>query len=155
MIIREYKPKDCSSISKLFYETIHRINAKDYTKEQIDVWATGIVDLEEWNRTFLEHDTLIAEIDKKIVGFADMDNSGYLDRLYVDKDFLCMGIGTALIRELEQRARKNGLHFFETNSSITAKSFFEKQGYVIETENKVIRDGVTLMNYRMKKCIID
>ena len=53
MMIREYKPSDCSFMSKLFYDTVHTVNAKDYTKEQLDAWATGTVDLEEWNRSFL------------------------------------------------------------------------------------------------------
>ncbi len=34
----------------LAYNTVHTVNAKDYTKEQLDVWATGIVDLEKWNQ---------------------------------------------------------------------------------------------------------
>lgn len=33
MIIREYQPTDCEEIAQLFYNTIHTINAKDYTKE--------------------------------------------------------------------------------------------------------------------------
>jgi len=80
-MLREYKPSDCPFMSKLFYDTVHTVNARDYTNEQLDVWATGAVDLEKWDRSFLEHDTLVAEIDGEIVGFADMDKTGYLDRL--------------------------------------------------------------------------
>ncbi len=107
--------------------------------------------MEVWNRSFLEHDTLIAEIDEMIVGFADMDKSGYLDRLYVHKNFQREGIATALLNELERHARKAGVCNFETYASITAKCFFEKHGYIAEAENKVIRNGVMLMNYKMVK----
>ena len=32
MIIREYKPEDCPQIAELFYNTVHTVNAKDYTE---------------------------------------------------------------------------------------------------------------------------
>ena len=46
MILRKYRTEDCESIAELFYETVHSVNAADYTPEQLDVWATGKVDLE-------------------------------------------------------------------------------------------------------------
>ena len=30
--IRKYKPGDCAAMVKLFYDTVHAINARDYTK---------------------------------------------------------------------------------------------------------------------------
>ncbi len=60
MVIREYQPLDCKVSAELFYNTVHTINAKDYTKEQLDTWATGNVDLEKWNRSFEEHYSLVA-----------------------------------------------------------------------------------------------
>lgn len=151
MVLREYKPSDCAIMARLFYDTVHTINAKDYTNEQLDAWATGNIDLEKWNRSFLEHNTLIAEIEGTIVGFADMDNTGYLDRLYIHRDFQHRGIAYALVNELERRARNTGLSHFETYASITAKPFFERQGYTVKAKNKVIRNGITLVNYKMVK----
>lgn len=52
MIIRKYQPSDCKEIIELFYNTVHTVNAKDYTKEQLDVWATGKVELEKWDKSF-------------------------------------------------------------------------------------------------------
>lgn len=151
MTLRKYKPNDCADMAKLFYDTVHTINAKDYTKEQLDAWATGNINLEAWSHSFLEHNTILAEIDGKIVGFADMDKTGYLDRLYIHKDFQGRGIATALVNELEQSAQASGIFRYETYASITARSFFEKRGYTVEIENKVVRNGVTLVNYKMVK----
>ena len=47
MQLREYRPSDCEQLAELFYQTVHSVNAKDYTKEQLDVLATGKVDLDE------------------------------------------------------------------------------------------------------------
>ena len=48
MRLRKYRTSDCGHLAELFYHTVHSVNAKDYTKEQLDVWATGIVDV-CWN----------------------------------------------------------------------------------------------------------
>lgn len=63
---------------------------------QLDVWATGQIDLAAWNRSFREHDAVVAVEDGCIVGVTDMDTVGYLDRLHVHKDHQGEGIATAL-----------------------------------------------------------
>lgn len=153
MIIREYKSADCIFLAQLFYDTVHTVNSKDYTKEQLDAWATGTVDLSEWDRSFLEHTTLVAVFDDLILGFADMDRNGYLDKLYVHKDYQGKGIATALINELEKRAKEKHVVCFETYASITARPFLEKQGYTVQKENVVARGAVSLTNFRMIKQI--
>ena len=87
MNLREYKPSDCAQLAELFYQTVHSVNAKDYTQEQRNAWATGKVDLAQWDASFREHKTIDAVENSTIVGFGDMDSSGYLDRLYVHKDY--------------------------------------------------------------------
>ena len=60
MLIREYISSDCEGLAELFFQTVHTVNSKDYTKEQLNVWATGNVELSVWNNSFLEHYTLVA-----------------------------------------------------------------------------------------------
>ena len=131
MKIRAYRREDIKAIAELFYNTVHTINAADYTEEQLDVWADGNIDLSAWDRSFQEHRTLVAVMpsDKgdeteQIVGFADMDSTGYLDRLYVHKDFQRNGIASALCDRLEQTA---DVAEFTTHASVTAKPFLKKE----------------------------
>ena len=69
MFIRQYQPCDCREITELFYHTVHSVNARDYTERQLNVWATGEVDLENWNRTLLEHYSVVAVEEGRIIGF--------------------------------------------------------------------------------------
>ena len=123
MQIRKYRPSDCRELAELFYDTVHTVNAGDYTKEQLDAWATGHVDLEAWDRSFREHHTLVALEDGAVIGFGDIDGSGYLDRLYVHRRHQGKGVATALCDRLEQVCAG----VISTHASITAKPFFEKK----------------------------
>jgi len=100
MQLREYITSDCEQLAKLFFQTVHSVNAKDYTKEQLDVWATGTVDLKEWDKSFTEHYTVVAIDNNIIVGFGDIDKTGYLDRLYVHADYQGKGVATAICNQL-------------------------------------------------------
>ena len=148
MTLRDYTKTDCAELAELFYDTVHTVNAKDYTQEQLDAWATGEVNLEAWNESFQAHHTVVAEMDGKIVGFGDMDETGYLDRLYVHKDYQRRGVAAAICDALEQRTKAAE---FTTHASITARPFFEKRGYTVAREQQVERRGVLLTNFVMQK----
>lgn len=147
MEIRRYQPSDCQELSELFYHTVHTINAKDYTKEQLNVWATGKVDLEKWNQSLEEHFSVVAVENKILVGFGDIDKTGYLDRLYVHRDYQRKGIATAICNQLEQAVQGSII----THASITARPFFEKRGYKVVKEQQVERQGIFLTNFVMQK----
>lgn len=87
MLLRAYQPSDCKILANLFYHTVHTVNTKDYSDEQINAWASGNIDLKIWNDSLLAHYTVIAEIDDIIAGFGDIDKTGYLDRLFVHPDY--------------------------------------------------------------------
>ena len=81
MQLREYIPSDCAQLAELFHQTVHSVNAKDYTQEQLDAWATGEVDFQAWDESFRTHRTIVATENGAIVGFGDMDGSGYLESI--------------------------------------------------------------------------
>lgn len=147
MLIREYRPSDCKELTELFYSTVHTVNAKDYTQEQLDAWATGQVDLEKWNKSLQEHFSIVAVDDDIIVGFGDIDKTGYLDRLYVHSMYQKKGIAAAICDRLESKVQEN----IVTHASITAKPFFEKRGYKAVKQQQVERQGIFLTNFIMTK----
>lgn len=147
MELRRYESSDCKEVAEIFYNTVHIINAKDYTKEQLDVWATQEVDLEKWNQSLQGHYSVVAVDNEIIVGFGDIDKDGYLDRLYVHADYQRKGIATAICKQLEQAVEGK----ITTHASITAKPFFEKRGYRVVRKQEVERRGIFLTNFVMEK----
>lgn len=150
MYLRDYQEEDCAALAELFYETVHRVNRRDYTPEQLRAWATGSVDLAAWNASFLAHKTLAAVEGDTIVGFGDMALDGYLDRLYVHYAHQGEGIATAICDALEREIRQGKI---TTHASITAKPFFLGRGYRVVRQQTVVRQGVQLTNFVMEKTV--
>lgn len=148
MRIRSYQSSDIKEMAELFYNTVHTVNAEDYTGEQLDAWADGNPDLVKWDQSFQAHQTLIAEEDDRIVGFADIDRTGYLDRLYVHREYQGQGIATLLCDLLEELTEGNVI---TVHASITANPFFERRGYRTVKRQQVERRGILLTNYIMEK----
>lgn len=145
--IRKYHPNDLPEMLELFRETVQSINSRDYSSEQIAAWVSG-ADIKKWEQTLLEHYSLVACDGDTIVGFGDIDLSGYLDRLYVHKDYQRMGVASRLLGELESVCAAERI---TTYASVTARPFFEAMGYIALRENRVIRKDVALINYLMEK----
>ena len=143
MQLRAYRPADCAATLALFTNTVRKVNAADYT------WLHGTADAVRWGQSQLLHHTLVATEADQLVGFGDMDDTGYLDRLFVHHLFLHRGIATALVAKLELYARSHDILQATTHASITTKPFFEQRGYVVVTAQQVVRQG---MLYKIMSC---
>lgn len=147
MIIREYSSADCAELMRLFRETVLSVCLRDYTPEQAEAWAAGASDFQRWDAAFLSNFTLIAEMFGEIVGFGSIDDTGYLDMLYVGKNHQREGIASAICDRLERAADGE----ITVHASITARGFFEKRRYAVVSEQQVVRRGVALKNFVMRK----
>ena len=146
--IRKYHSTDIKNITRLFYDTVHAINAKDYTKKQLDAWTRKDIDEKVWNDSLSSHYSYVAEINHLIVGFGDIDKSGYLDRIFVHKDYQGEGIGTLICDKLENIVKSETIF---VHASITSKPFFINRGYNIIKKQEIERNGSVLVNYLMSK----
>ncbi|RYJ41156.1 GNAT family N-acetyltransferase [Flavobacterium beibuense] len=149
--IRLYKQEDCNEVVSLFYNTVHSVNKKDYTTEQLDAWAPADLDFERWNRILSQNYTIIVEKEGVIKGFGDIDATGYFDHLFVHKDHQGQGIATLIKEKIEKHALDANMQRVTVAASITARPFFEKHGYTVLKEQRVERNGQTLINYFMEK----
>ncbi|MCM0623785.1 GNAT family N-acetyltransferase [Lysinibacillus sp. OL1_EC] len=153
-----YHDDDLEEILQLFYETVHSVNAKDYSQAQLEAWAPLAIQpvkVATWQKTLRHNKTYVARKHHQIVGFGDMTMEGYLDRLYVHKDFQGQGIASAIVDLLEADAKKLGLTHIYTDASLTARPFFERKGYQIMQTQTVERQGISLTNVSMVKLLPD
>lgn len=150
MFLRPFRPADKRTLQQLFFDTVHTVNARDYSQEQLDIWAPEEPNREAWARLDVQF-CFIVEYQKIIVGFASLSQEGLIDFLFVHKDFQGRGIASTLLKQLERIARKRGLTQLTTEASITALGFFEKIGFKTISENKKILRGTEFRNFLMQK----
>ncbi len=148
MEIRTYNKADLTEIIKLFQSTVHLINRKDYSQEQLAVWAPDSIDLEDWDKTLSAHHTFVVTQDSIVIGFGDIDDSGFMDRLYVHHNYQRQGVATLICSRLEATVESHLT--IRVHSSITAKPFFDSRGYKVVKEQFVERGGIFLKNYIME-----
>ena len=153
MKIREYLPSDSQELAKLFYETIHSVNAQDYNEAQLNAWAPRNRDAREWERSFENKWVFIAEEGNNIAGFGELEVSGHIDRFYISRDFISQGVGRKIYNAIENGANNQRIKRLFVEASITARSFFEKMGFKIIKEQIVELRAVNFTNYSMEKIL--
>jgi len=151
MIITEAKQTDIKEITTLFYETIQEINSKDYPKDEIDDWSSWREDVDRWAEEIEKFYFIVAKIDSKIVGIASLASDGYLDLLFVHKDFQRNGVAKSLLSEIEKKASEQQNDLIYSDVSITAKVFFEKYGFKVEKQQMKKSKEKELINFKMTK----
>lgn len=150
-IIRLAKKEDLAEMQKLFVDTISTVCTNDYDSDQIKAWTSSVKNTDRWLDKMNRQYFLIAEMDKKIVGYASLERGNYFDILYVHKDYQKQGIAQTLLNKIETESKSQDILIINSDVSITAKPFFEKNGYVVERENTNVLDGIKIVNYRMTK----
>ncbi len=153
MKLRAYRLEDLPHLARLFHDTVHVINRRDYTQQQVEAWAPAEIDLSCWKQRLDEEEIVIAEKDGMIVGFCSWDATGYLDFLYVHHAFQRNGIASALYATAERTMRTNKLSRVHTQASVTAQPFFLRQHFRITKHQIVNIRGVELPNAIMEKLL--
>lgn len=151
MNLRMLRTEDFNELATLFHQSIRRISAKDYSEEQVKAWAPDERDLKEWALSFNNKIVFIADKDKKIAGFGELEQNGHIDRFYVHPDYAGTGVGKFIYQGLEAEAKRMKLPMIFVEASITAKPFFEKMGFAMTLKQTVYRKEVAFINYKMTK----
>lgn len=153
--IRPATVSDIPELTELYKNTVLFVNRKDYSAEEVEDWASCGDNVEHWDELFAEQYYIVAENNQgKIVGFASINNTGYMHTLFVHKDFQHQGIASLLYQTLEQYAKEKGAERITSEVSITARPFFEKQGFVVDEEQKRKANKLWLTNYKVGKVIL-
>lgn len=154
IVIRLYSEADASSLAAIYFNTIHNINSKDYSPEQINAWApVSSLETDGWMHKWQKLIPIVATIDKKVVGFAELENNGHIDCFYCHHEYQGCGVGSALLNEVEKSARKSKLNKLFAEVSITAKPFFEAKGFTVTKQQSVVVREVELTNFVMEKLL--
>ncbi|ORM65356.1 GNAT family N-acetyltransferase [Pantoea rodasii] len=155
MEIRRFKDGDASALFDVFSSSIRDLASRDYTPQQIEVWASKDIDPQQWASHMKALNPFVVEVKGRIAGYADVQSNGYIDHFYVSGAYAKQGVGSLLMKGLHEEAERLGLNELTSNVSKTAESFFERQGFTVVKRNLPVRQGVTLQNALMRKGLVN
>jgi putative acetyltransferase len=154
IVVTEYFEEAAPDLVKIYFNTIHKVNCKDYNEKQLDAWApTSSLEVDGWMKRFSRTKPLVALVEDQIVGFAEFEPNGHIDCFYCHHEWIGKGVGKTLVKEILSKARKDHLSLIFVEASITAKSFFESQGFKVLKEQEVLIRGELLTNYKMEQIL--
>lgn len=157
--IRRASPDDVEAIRNAHRRSVLDLAAKDYPPEVVALWATNRTpeSIQRQKDAIAREAQIVwvAEANGKIEGFAVLDpDKGTLSAIYVSGLISGNGAGKALLHALETEARRIGLHKLSLDSSITARPFYEKHGYVnLGHGFHEMRSGVKMECFFMEKVL--
>ena len=149
--LRRILPGEEASVRQLFYDTIHQINCRDYTKQQIEAWAPFTYDKNNWHKRIHSNDTYVVIKDGQIVGYSELKSDGYIDHFFCHYQFQGQGIGDLLMKNIHNLVAARKINRLYTHASITARPFFERYGFILEKSQQVLIRGQLLTNFVLSK----
>lgn len=149
--VRPYSDLDVVSTLAIFIAAITETASADYTTEQTQAWADPDGrDLQRWGSAMAARRSFVATIEDHIVGFSDVGPDGYIDMMFVAPQFLRRGVAWRLVTHGEALAREMKACELSADVSVTARPFFERQGFAVEAEQHTVKRGISLTNFRMR-----
>jgi putative acetyltransferase len=148
---RPYKLTDLPRVIEIFTVSVHVLGAAFYSREQIRAWAPLKPDVMWWHERLASLQTIVSERDGVVAGFAAYTKEGYLDFLHTHPNFARRGVATGLYRHVEDRLRLTKLSKVTTHSSLAARAFFDRQGFLVDAEENVECRGAYLRRFAMHK----
>lgn len=150
--MRQYGPDDAWATRDIFIQAVRITAARFYDPAQIEAWAQGgDLDLASWHECREQAWTVVAELEGRVVGFADLCDGGLLDMLFVHPDADGRGAARALVSAVLDHARQIGLSRVVAHASRPARPVFEGLGFAVVRENPENRvRGVCVPNCDMQ-----
>lgn len=176
--IRKTIIEDFSDILKIRRNSLLELNPIDYSVEQIEALQNKEIEIFNIQEEDLKDDVLalehfniikknpecsssiIAQIEDKIIGYAfisDLDivtKSQIIYELFIHPSYVRQGVGTKLLRKLEEDAFYCGCKIITLFAFTTAESFYQANEYETIDRTFFIRRGITIPMIYLEKWLV-
>ena len=132
-VLRKASPDDAAAACEVLRRSIRELCVRDHKNDEssISAWLANKTpeNVRKWLTSTLAYG-VIAERQGKVCGFAMVGKNGTVTLCYVLPEVQHSGIGKKLLAELEAQAARWGLDTLRLESTLTAKPFYERNGYL-------------------------
>lgn len=145
IVIRPADPDDAAGACEVVCNSIVHACTRDHLRDpqRLLRWLQNktVDNFAAWLRA-PANSGFIALIDGRVVGIALIDTDGDIRLCYVRAERLGQGIGSGLLDAMIARARAQGLARIHTHSTLSAKGFYQRRGFVAAGA-PLAEDGMT------------
>ncbi|GAB5445898.1 GNAT family N-acetyltransferase [Gymnodinialimonas sp.] len=141
-ILKPATTQHADGISRVIRDAIARVNAKDYPPAEIDRLLQNFT-AERVLQLLGQRQTLVALAGDDIIGTGAL-HGAEVKSVFVAPDWHRRGVATALVRELERIAKRQGTQTLEVSSSLSATAFYTAMGFQ-ETSRSFYGDEETVL----------
>ena len=147
--IRLYRPEDRAAGEWVFYRAVREGAAAHYSKVQRAAWAPrSEPDLDKPDH-LLDQWCYVAEEDGRITGYISMDQTGYLDEVFVIPEVMGNGTAASLYDAVMARAKEAGLTRFTAAAAYQSRQFLTRRGWQVDHMKTVTRGGIRFTEAQM------
>jgi len=117
-----------------------------YTTDQIDALLGQYPDAALYTKWIDDRVLIVAENENSVIGFAQYNpENNSVEAIHVSPKYACNGIGSKLVKKIEEIAKSQGADKITLGASLNAVDFYAKCGYRKKeiTEYKC-NNGITL-----------
>ena len=155
--IRRFAPEDVSEVRTIILRCLREVNSKDYPADKI-AEVCGHFSLETiLKQAETAHMYVAVSASGRILGtgtiapFFGSETESILLAIYVLPELIGHGIGSGIVRKLEQDAFFLQANRIEIPAAVTALGFYQKMGYVFK-DGKGIQGDDGLIRMEKRRC---
>ena len=146
--IRPAAHNDAAQIAELFRRAVLHIEASHYSDSEKAAWIQGADNAAFWQKRIGRGCIRLAAQNDRILGFIEyLPEQNHLDCLFTDPAHQRQGVASALLSAVLPQADADKT--VTADVSAAALPFFKKQGFILQHQNQIQRNGSVLINYRM------
>ena len=146
--IRPAAHNDAAQIAELFRRAVLHIETSHYSDSEKAAWIQGADNAAFWQKRIGRGCIRLAAQNDRILGFIEyLPEQNHLDCLFTDPVHQQQGVASALLSAVLPQADADKT--VTADVSAAALPFFKKQGFILQHQNQIQRNGSVLINYRM------
>ncbi|WP_416898044.1 MAG: GNAT family N-acetyltransferase [Minwuia sp.] len=127
MRIRRWTPADARTCLAIFRAAI--MAGRGYTRAQRRDWSSIPYSFRRWRLRQSRYLTLVAIADGRIAGFTEFRRDGHVHMLFVDPDFMRLGLARELLEAGDAAMAARGVIRRDTWASRSSAPVFARAGY--------------------------
>jgi ribosomal protein S18 acetylase RimI-like enzyme len=150
--LRDFRSADLASVRRLIHNTIGVSYSRVYPPRAVQFFRQFHSEQEILARSEAG-EILVAEREGTIVATGALVGREILG-VFVDAQCQDRGYGTAVMRELERRAKERGCKEVELSVSLPSRGFYERRGYQVLEECSIdVGEGERLRFWKARKSL--